>query len=218
MKIYYFRHGKTTYEPDCLTEEGKQEALALRKSISNIKFDKIFVSPSGRAIETAKIALDCKESIFNIIDFVDERHAWQYFSIDYNNLRSWLFFRKDLKTKMLSLVDNEKWFSDNVFSSMPINDAFEFFGDELDKWFESIGFIHDRKNQKYIPVAPKYKNIALFAHSGFGIVFLTQISHLLIPNACCKYEEMSNCGCTIYDIDDETGKITIEIYDKKISF
>jgi probable phosphoglycerate mutase len=54
MLIIYIRHGEPTYDPDGLTELGKQQAEAVATSLSIDGVDQIFSSTSNRAILTAK--------------------------------------------------------------------------------------------------------------------------------------------------------------------
>ena len=46
---------------------------------------------------------------------------------------------------------------------------------EVDKLLLSLGYRHDRENSRYIPEARKSKRIALFAHYGFGMSFMSAL-------------------------------------------
>lgn len=215
MKIYYFRHGKSNYEKDCLTDEGKQEALILGNNIKNIKFDKIYVSPANRAIETAEIALNCNKSIFNVIDFASESYAWRNFSINYNKRLYWLFYRDDLSELIKNLKTKTDWYNHKVFSSLPIKESLDWYDKEIEKWLNLIGFKRDNNTKKYYFIEHRYSKVAIFAHSGFGLIFLANLLNITIPNACSCYAEMRTCSCNIFDIDEKTGNIEIENYDLK---
>ena len=56
MLLYIVRHGDPIYETDSLTERGKLQAEAVGKRMAASKIDRIFSSPMGRAIQTAKPA------------------------------------------------------------------------------------------------------------------------------------------------------------------
>ena len=66
MKLYILRHGETDYNNQgrfqgqndiSLNERGKKQAEETKIKLKDIKFDKVFVSPLKRAIETAKIVV-----------------------------------------------------------------------------------------------------------------------------------------------------------------
>ena len=54
MLLFYIRHGDPIYMPDSLTPLGKRQAEAVAKRLSRYGLDKIFVSSSTRAIQTAE--------------------------------------------------------------------------------------------------------------------------------------------------------------------
>ncbi len=54
MKLIIVRHGDPDYEHDTLTETGKTEAALAAKRLAGHKFAACYVSPLGRAQDTAK--------------------------------------------------------------------------------------------------------------------------------------------------------------------
>ena len=66
MRLFLVRHGQTTANVErifagqadvMLTEQGRQEALAIRPVLADFTFDKVYTSDLTRAIETQKLAL-----------------------------------------------------------------------------------------------------------------------------------------------------------------
>ena len=53
MRIVFVRHGEPDYTHDCLTEQGKLQALAAAERLREEGIEEIFSSPLGRAAETA---------------------------------------------------------------------------------------------------------------------------------------------------------------------
>ena len=53
MKLVIIRHGEPDYEIDGLTEKGKVEADLLAERLAGFHMDENYVSPLGRARETA---------------------------------------------------------------------------------------------------------------------------------------------------------------------
>ena len=54
MRLYIIRHADPDYEHDTLTEDGHKEAQALAKRLASHGLDRIYCSPLGRAIDTAR--------------------------------------------------------------------------------------------------------------------------------------------------------------------
>lgn len=86
MNIYFVRHGETEWNKEGrlqgwlnseLTENGKSQAALLRDQLS-ITFDKVYSSPSKRAMDTAKILTNNEQSIL-VDDRLKEIHlgSWQ---------------------------------------------------------------------------------------------------------------------------------------------
>ena len=57
MKLIFIRHGDPNYEIDGLTEKGQREAQLLADYIKNYNIDEIYMSPLGRAQQTAEYSL-----------------------------------------------------------------------------------------------------------------------------------------------------------------
>ena len=54
MKLLLIRHGEPDYSIDSLTEKGWKEAELLSEKLCKMKIDEFYVSPLGRAKDTAK--------------------------------------------------------------------------------------------------------------------------------------------------------------------
>lgn len=79
LEIYFVRHGETEWNirgifqgrsNSNLTEEGVEQAVKLGDKIRNIDFTKIYASPLGRAMDTARYIMgDVKKEILPIEEF-----------------------------------------------------------------------------------------------------------------------------------------------------
>lgn len=58
MKLLFIRHGDPNYEIDSLTEKGWKEAELLSKRVMTWPRAEYFVSPLGRAQDTARVCLE----------------------------------------------------------------------------------------------------------------------------------------------------------------
>ena len=57
MKLYIVRHGDPDYALDCLTEQGRREAELLAERMAKTEVAAFYVSPLGRARDTASLTL-----------------------------------------------------------------------------------------------------------------------------------------------------------------
>ncbi|MFR2935372.1 MAG: histidine phosphatase family protein, partial [Ruminococcus sp.] len=55
MKLLFIRHGDPDYEIDSLTEKGWKEAALLAERVSQLEVKTFYVSPLGRARDTASL-------------------------------------------------------------------------------------------------------------------------------------------------------------------
>ena len=53
MRLLFIRHAEPDYSTDTLTEKGRREATLLAQAAPSMQLDHCFVSPLGRAQETA---------------------------------------------------------------------------------------------------------------------------------------------------------------------
>lgn len=88
MRIFITRHGETIWNTkgkmqghlnSPLTEKGVKNAEKLNIHLKNIKFDKVYCSPLGRAVETANILVKEKNNKVEIIDNLSEMNfgCWE---------------------------------------------------------------------------------------------------------------------------------------------
>ena len=61
MRLLFIRHGEPDYEKDSLTEKGFREAEHLADYLKDVRIDRCYVSPLGRAKDTAAPTLSKKQ-------------------------------------------------------------------------------------------------------------------------------------------------------------
>ena len=81
MRILLIRHAEPDYTIDSITEKGKREAVLLAERISRYDIKDFFVSPLGRARDTAAYTLKkhwngCRNSGENIPILKPANFAW----------------------------------------------------------------------------------------------------------------------------------------------
>lgn len=199
MIFYYIRHGYPIYNPDSLTEYGKQQAEALAKRFLLYGLDEIYSSPSNRALQTAQATCNVLNKEPTILDWTNEALVWDDFTIESNGRRTWFF--NDQKSvaefsspRMLALGKN--WTDNPYFKDSTIKTGMQRVDTEVDNFFLKLGFKHNREEGGYEVVEPNEKRIALFAHQGFGLAFLSSLLDIPYPMFCTKFD-IGHSGVTV---------------------
>lgn len=205
MIFFYIRHGDPIYDPDSLTPLGMRQAEAVAKRLSLYGVDKIYSSTSNRAIQTAKPTCELMKKEMELLDFANERHAWRELSIERNGKRTWLC--QDMESKALftensviSLGNN--WYEHPLLTEYKqgvdrvYNETFDF--------FKSLGYEHIRNTGKYNILKSNNERIALFAHQGFGLIFLSVVLNIPYP-IIANHFNMCHTGITAIEFEDENG-------------
>lgn len=201
MLFYYLRHGDPIYTPDGLTEKGKMQADALAKRLARVQFDEIYSSDSNRALLTAKPTCDALHKKPILLPWANEGLAWQEFTKVVDDRRYWLFLLSEAKKEFVSeemFALGDQWATHPVFDGTKAREGKERIDRETDAFFESLGYRHDRKNRCYEPIAPNEKKIAMFAHQGFGMVFLSSLLDIPYPEFSARFD-LSHSSMTVID-------------------
>ena len=76
--------------------------------------------------------------------------------------------------------------------------------DETDAFFASLGYEHERYTGRYRAVKPNKQRVALFAHQGFGLAFLSCLLDVPYP-AFSTHFDMTHTGVTVIDFPERDG-------------
>ena len=172
MRILIIRHGDTDYVNDCLTERGKVEAKSLANYICKEKIDYFYMSPLGRAKETASYTLKRFGVEAEICPWLQEFDAP---IIDDNGNSKitwdWLPTKWTADEKYFNLND---WHTTDTMTKANVISEAKRVWSGLDKLLEAYGY--QREENYYKAINANNKTIALFCHFGVECVML---SHLL---------------------------------------
>ena len=201
MLLFYVRHGDPIYDPDSLTPLGQRQAEAVAKRLALYGVDRVYASTSTRAIETSRPTCELLKKKPVLLDFCHETHAWNQLALDEGRGRRWAmetprFKRAFSSAEMLRLGD--RWLEHPIFEGTTIREGIERIARETDTLMASFGYEHDRERGVYIPVNPNNDRIALFAHQGFGLAFLSCLLDIPYPLFCTRFD-MSHTGMTVID-------------------
>ena len=185
MLLFYIRHGDPIYNPDSLTPLGTRQAEAVGRRLAMHGLDKIYASTSERAILTAKPAAEITKREIVMLDFCNERYAWDEFvTFNEKGEKDWVWRYPKTAAILLSpeiTALGDKWYEHPSLKDTKCREGMERVNRESDAFLLSLGYKHIREKRLYEPVAPTNDRIALFAHQGFSQAFLSSILDIPYP-------------------------------------
>ncbi|MBO4762973.1 MAG: histidine phosphatase family protein [Lachnospiraceae bacterium] len=173
MKIIIVRHGDPDYKHDSLTERGKKEAEALSERMKNVKADYCYVSPLGRAKETAaaclpKMHMEAEELVWlrefaPIVERPQKKGvAWDWLPQDW--------------TEMPHAFDLEKWPEHPALKAAHVEEEAEWICREFAALLEKHGY---RKEGKYFKaVHSNNDTLVFFCHFGLECILLSYLLNI----------------------------------------
>lgn len=207
MLLFYIRHGDPVYNPDSLTPLGERQAEAVAKRLALYGIDRIFSSTSNRAIQTATPTAQILKKDITTLDFCNEDHAWGDFTVDTQTGKRWIFQVKEYRRLMCSpevLALRDKWYTHPDFSDYHFENGLERIGKESDEFFRSLGYEHIKGTGTYKVINDNNKRVALFAHQGFGLAFLSSLLDIPYPVFATHFDT-SHTGMTVIEFKNEDG-------------
>lgn len=212
MFLYYVRHGDPIYDPDSLTELGHKQAQALSNRFVLYGLDEIYASTSTRAQMTAEPTAKRLNLPIILCDWANEGLAWLDFAIQKEDgNKTWAFATQkymDLFNSDAVIALGDRWYEYPDFANENFANGVKRVDDAVDEFMLSLGYKHDRAHRRYQRVGEskradgKEKRVALFAHQGFGLAFLSSLLDITYPFFCTHFD-ISHTGTSVIEFDDE---------------
>lgn len=162
MVLDIIRHADPDYANNTITEFGRLEAKALAEYLKDDEIHRIYTSPLGRAIDTAKPLCEIKGMDYTIL-------PWTAESMDYMRRCN----KPEQCSYRFSILNGVEDFTD--FTDEERNGSLEMLVERSDEFLASLGYV--REGARYKIVSPNDERILVFCHGGFGAAW---ISHLLM--------------------------------------
>ncbi len=185
MKLLLIRHGEPDYEHDTLTEKGWKEAEDLSERLTKIPVRDFYVSPFGRAKDTAaptlkklnRTAKECKwlrefSPKINRPNKGGQSICWDWLPQDWT--REEIFYRYD------------EWFEEDIMKEKDVQKEYEWVTKEFDRLLSSYGYVRD--GHFYRTKEGNHDTIVLFCHFGVSCVLLSHlfgISPMILWHGFC---------------------------------
>ena len=143
MKIVIIRHGDPDYEHDSLTQKGWREAELLAERVSRMDVTQFYVSPLGRAKDTAaatlqkmnRTAIECEwlrefDAPIHRPDVTDQKkNTWDWLPQDW--AKEPLFY------------DYERWTEHPVMAESDVRSQYDWVIRNFDELIASYGYVRD---------------------------------------------------------------------------
>lgn len=208
MLLFYVRHGDPIYNPDSLTPLGTRQAEALAKRIALYGVDRIFSSTSNRAVLTARPTCELLKKEMTLLDFCHENHVWEELTLsDSAGNKSWLFtdpFSKQLFATPELLKLGKKWYEHPDLQKYNFKKGIDRVQQETDNFLHSLGYEHIPDTGAYKVLQNNHERVALFAHQGFGLAFLSCMLDIAYPQFSIHFD-MGHTGMTVIEFKEEGG-------------
>lgn len=212
MLLYYVRHGSPIYNPDSLTPLGHRQAEAVGRRLALHGIDRVFVSSSVRAQQTAQPLCELLRKEPTVLDWTNESYAWRDMCCPRDDGKGdfWGWGVPSMRAKLLSpevAALGANWFDHPFFAGTRFREGILRVRRETDAFLASLGYEHDHARGVYRAVRPHAERIALFAHEGFGKLFLSELLDVPYPLFSTRFE-LAHTGLSIIEFPDE-GDMTV---------
>lgn len=210
MILYYVRHGDPIYNPNQLTPLGERQAEAVAKRVATHGIDRIYSSPSNRARQTAEPLCQITKMEPELLDWADETMLYNEMAqMDIHGKTEWPF-RHSVYKKVLNSQDvwrlGRSWHTHPEFTGTGLDAAIERIQRESDAFLESLGYKHDLENNCYHQLWENNERVALFAHEGVGVAFLSCLLDIPFPMMSTRFD-MTHTGVTVIHFREEFGVV-----------
>ena len=190
MRLLFIRHAEPDYSTDTLTEKGRREATLLAQAAPSLKMDHCFVSPLGRAQETASYCMKAVGMTAKTLDWLEEFDA----PVDLNRTPELLAAYPNVKPEPPAglyrlrrpwdigqiyyaghpeLMDSFGWRQSEVYLMSQMPTRYDQVVNAFDRLLASYGYVHE--NGLYRVERENRETLAFFCHFGVSCVLLSRL-------------------------------------------
>lgn len=170
MKIIICRHGDPDYVKDSLTEKGWREAELLADRISKLDVKEFYVSPLGRAKDTASLTLKKMNRTAIELPWLHEFKG--QIIEDGNYVQCW-----DRLPSYWTEIDDyyayETWTNVPLMKQCDVNKEYKIVCDGVDELLKKYGYKHEGRHFKVLN--SNHDTIVLFCHFAIEAVIMSHI-------------------------------------------
>ncbi|TVR55389.1 MAG: histidine phosphatase family protein [Spirochaetaceae bacterium] len=178
MRLLIIRHADPDYPNNTITPLGHREAEALSVRLAAFELDRIFSSPLGRAIDTAKYTADALGLEIEIEPWTHEIADARVPDGPDKGYVIWDLAGERLRDDPVFARCGE-WWTKAPMDQPHIKSEVERIGRESDAFLARLGY--ERENGVYRVTRANTDKVAVFCHGGFGLTWLAHLLELPLP-------------------------------------
>jgi probable phosphoglycerate mutase len=173
MRLVIIRHGDPDYSIDSLTETGWKEAHLLAEKMAKMDVQEFYVSPLGRAKDTASCTLKKMGREAVELDWLQEFRP-TVLRPDAGGKRkvSWDWLPQDW-TADDRFYSYEHWHEHQVFQEAHVKEEYDLVAEKFDAFLADHGY--RREGRIYRVERENEDTIVLFCHFALGCVLLSRL-------------------------------------------
>ena len=185
MKLLLIRHGDPDYSIDSLTEKGWLEARYLAERMEKMDIKEFYVSPLGRARDTASVTLEKMNRTAVVCDWLQE-FSPRIQRPDTDELKNtWDWLPQDWTAEERFYM-YDHWFEPKALRDGKVEEEYRRVTMEFDKLLAEHGYV--REGHYYRVEKGNADTLAFFCHFGVEVVLLSHlfsISPMAMWHATC---------------------------------
>ncbi len=203
MKLIFIRHGEPDYSIDSLTETGWREAELLAERMAKTEVTEYFVSPLGRAGDTARATLEKTGRTARVLPWLEEftprvlrpdrdepTICWDWLPQD------WLADER--------FLDRRRWSENDVMANGGVRQEYDRVVRAFDDFLAEHGYVRD--GLMYRAERPSHDTLAFFCHLAITGVLMSRLMNVS-PMAIWQSFAPAPTSVTIFNTEERrSGK------------
>ncbi|MBQ5335540.1 MAG: histidine phosphatase family protein [Oscillospiraceae bacterium] len=173
MRLLFIRHGDPDYEHDTLTPAGHREAALAAERLCKEQIDAFYLSPLGRAQDTAKYTLDAMHRTGVTLPWLQEFHA-RILHPDTGDFRIPWDWLPAAWTQEPRYYDKDCWCDTAIMRAHDVGGQAEIVCRGMDTLLASHGYVRD--GMIYRAERPNTDTLAFFCHFGVECLILAHLT------------------------------------------
>lgn len=174
MKLIIVRHGDPDYSIDSLTERGWKEAELLSESLVKTPADEYYVSPLGRARDTASLTMQKLGREPVVLDWLREFPAAIHRPDrpEETAVCCWDWLPQDWAADE-RFFSADAWLDNEIMRAGDVRERYEYVITNFDAFLADHGYVRD--GRLYRAERPNNDTVVLFCHFGLESVLLSRL-------------------------------------------